>query len=134
MRSGSAHCQVCLSGTRIGSPLVEHPDVLIAMNEISLRKFAPQVVPGGLVLYNRDALPADFALPHARVHCVPASEIADQLGMAKAANMAMLGALLQLTDTLHADTALAALESSVQNASLLDVDRRALQAGLSFAR
>jgi Pyruvate/2-oxoacid:ferredoxin oxidoreductase gamma subunit len=37
MGSGSAHCQVCLSNERIGSPLVSHPDVLIAMNELSLR-------------------------------------------------------------------------------------------------
>ena len=43
MRSGSAHCHVCLSQERIGSPLVSHPDVLIAMNEVSLRKFAAQV-------------------------------------------------------------------------------------------
>ena len=35
MRSGSAHCHVCLSHERVGSPLIAHPDVLIAMNEIS---------------------------------------------------------------------------------------------------
>ena len=28
MRSGSAHCYVCLSDERVGSPLAEHPDVL----------------------------------------------------------------------------------------------------------
>ena len=33
MRSGSAHCHVCLSKERIGSPVISHPDVLIAMNE-----------------------------------------------------------------------------------------------------
>src|SRR2546425_10789142 len=87
MRSGSAHCHVCLSKERIGSPLISHPDVLIAMNEISLRKFASQVAPGGLVLYNCDSLPADLALPEARVVCIPASEIADKLGSAKAANI-----------------------------------------------
>jgi hypothetical protein len=40
---------VCLSKERIGSPLVAHPDVLIAMNEISLRKFAGEVTPGGVI-------------------------------------------------------------------------------------
>src|SRR5208283_1221004 len=39
MRSGSAHCHVCLSNERVGSPVIEHPDVLIAMNEPSLDKF-----------------------------------------------------------------------------------------------
>jgi Pyruvate/2-oxoacid:ferredoxin oxidoreductase gamma subunit len=65
MRAGSAHCHVCLAKDRIGSPL-SHPDALIAMNEISLRKFARQVEPGGLILYNRDRLPADFVVPRAR--------------------------------------------------------------------
>ncbi len=71
MRSGSAHCHVCLSKERIGSPLISHPDVLIALNELSLRKFAPQVAPGGLILYNSDRLPVDFPLPQARVICLP---------------------------------------------------------------
>jgi Pyruvate/2-oxoacid:ferredoxin oxidoreductase gamma subunit len=35
--------------------LIAHPDVLIAMNEVSLRKFAPGVAPEGLILYNRDS-------------------------------------------------------------------------------
>jgi 2-oxoisovalerate ferredoxin oxidoreductase beta subunit len=61
MRSGSAHCHVCLSKERIGSPLVSHPDVLVAMNEYSLRKFAHEVVSGGLILYNGASLPADFS-------------------------------------------------------------------------
>ena len=53
MRSGSAHCHVCLSKERVGSPLISHPDALVAMNEISLRKFAAQVKSGGLILYNQ---------------------------------------------------------------------------------
>src|SRR5271166_5110458 len=50
MRSGSAHCHVTLSHDRIGTPLIAQPEVLIAMNELSLRKFAPSVASGGLVL------------------------------------------------------------------------------------
>src|SRR5262249_24574354 len=44
MRSGSAHCHVTLSHERSGTPLISQPEVLIAMNELSLRKFAPTVV------------------------------------------------------------------------------------------
>ena len=61
MRSGSAHCHVCLSKERIGSPLISHPDVLIALNEISLRKFAAEVTSSGLILYNNEQLPQNFA-------------------------------------------------------------------------
>jgi 2-oxoisovalerate ferredoxin oxidoreductase beta subunit len=132
MRSGSAHCHVCLSKERIGSPLVSHPDVLIAMNEISLRKFAPQVAPNGLILYNREALPENFPAPEARVVCVPGSEIADKLGSTKAANMVLLGALLEETGCLAAETALQAIEEKVRKVELLETNRKALEAGRAF--
>ncbi|MBZ5703048.1 MAG: 2-oxoacid:acceptor oxidoreductase family protein [Acidobacteriia bacterium] len=134
MRSGSAHCHVCLANERVGSPLVEHPQVLVAMNEPSLRKFAAQVAADGLVLYNRDALPAGFSVPQARVYCVPASEIADRLGAAKTANMVMLGALLELTHALPAETALAVLQTKVRNPALLEINRHALDAGAERIR
>ena len=63
MRSGSAHCHVCLSKDRIGSPVLSRPEVLIAMTEISLRKFAAQVAPGGTIIYGREKLPEDSQHP-----------------------------------------------------------------------
>jgi 2-oxoisovalerate ferredoxin oxidoreductase beta subunit len=132
MRSGSAHCHVCLSKTRIGSPLVSHPDVLVAMNEISLRKFATQVAPGGLILYNNDRLPEDFQLPQARVICLPASAIADKLGSTKTANVVMMGALLEETECLLAATADGVLESKVKRVELREVNRKALATGREF--
>jgi 2-oxoisovalerate ferredoxin oxidoreductase beta subunit len=132
MRSGSAHCHVCLAKERIGSPLVSRPDVLIAMNEISLRKFASQVVPGGMILYNRDSLPPDLSVPQARVICVPASEMADRLGSAKVANVIMLGALLEETECLAPATAIGVIETKVKKAELLETNRKALQKGQDF--
>jgi 2-oxoisovalerate ferredoxin oxidoreductase beta subunit len=132
MRSGSAHCHVCLSKERIGSPLISHPDVLIAMNEISLRKFAPYVAPGGIVFYNNRTLPADFAPPQARVICIPASEIADKLGSAKVANVVMMGALLEETECLAPATAMGVIETKVRKVELLETNRKALQAGHDF--
>jgi 2-oxoisovalerate ferredoxin oxidoreductase beta subunit len=129
MRSGSAHCHVCLSKDRIGSPLTSRPNILIALNEISLRKFAADVTAGGIILYGRERLPEDFSAPQAQVVCVPASEIADKLGSAKVANVVMLGALLEETECLSSATALKVLEAKVKNLALLDLDRRALDAG-----
>src|SRR5690242_7901770 len=132
MRSGSAHCHVCLSHERIGSPLISHPDVLVAMNEISLRKFAPQVAENGLIFYNREQLPEDFAAPQARVFCLPATEIADRLGAGKVANVVLLGALLEETECLSSETALAVLQAKVRNPQLLELGRQALAAGRQF--
>jgi len=132
MRSGSAHCYVCLSRNRIGSPLVSYPDVLVAMNEISLRKFAPHVAPGGVIFYNNSRLPQDFALPQARVICIPASEIADKLGSTKAANVVMLGALLEETECLLPETATGVLAAKIKKVAMMEVNGKALAAGRDF--
>jgi len=129
MRSGSAHCHVCLSKDRIGSPLISRPNVLIAMNEISLRKFAAQVVPGGTIIYGFGQLPADLPIPHAQVVCIPAAEIADKLGSPKVANVVLMGALLEETECLSSATARKVLEAKVKNPRLLELDRQALEAG-----
>lgn len=129
MRSGTANCQVRLSASRIGSPLVSHPDVLIAMNEISLRKFAPSVPPEGLIVYNQEKLPADFEPPAAKTICIPGSEIADQLGSARAANIVLLGAVLEETGCLDAESAVCVIKEKVKKAPLLETDLKALEAG-----
>lgn len=132
MRSGSAHCHVTLSHERIGSPLISHPEVLVAMNEISLRKFGPQVAHGGTIFYNRDHVPEDVSIDHARIVCLPASEIADQIGSAKVANVVMLGAILEETECLTPETAMRVIEDTVRNPKLLELDRKALLAGRDF--
>jgi 2-oxoisovalerate ferredoxin oxidoreductase beta subunit len=131
MRSGSAHCHVCLSKERIGSPLVSQPDVLVAMNEFSLRKFAPEVRSEGLILYNGAVVPSDLSTG-ARVIAIPAAEIADHLGSTKVANIVMMGALLEETECLAAGTALGVLEDKVKKLDLLEIDRKALTAGRLF--
>jgi len=132
MRSGSAHCHVCLSKERIGSPLVSHPDVLVAMNEFSLRKFGREVASGGVILYNGEAVPADFSVPDVQIVAVPAAEIADKLGSTKATNIVMMGALLEETECLAPRTALNVLEDKVKKLDLLEIDRKALHAGRLF--
>jgi 2-oxoisovalerate ferredoxin oxidoreductase beta subunit len=132
MRSGSAHCHVCLSKERIGSPLVSRPDVLVAMNEFSLRKFAPEVASGGIILYSGGSLLADFAAPGVQVFVIPAAEIADRLGSTKAANIVMMGALLEETECMAPGTAFRVLEDKVKKLDLLEIDRQALTAGRLF--
>ena len=134
MRSGSAHCYVCLFNERVGAPLAEHPDVLVAMNEISLHKFGKLVGAHGSILYNSDKLPPGLPAMEAHIYCIPAAEIADKLGTTKATNMVMLGALLELTHTMPRETAFAVLKAKVRNAKLLEVDCMTIDAGMECLR
>jgi len=96
-RGGTSNCSVVISGERIGSPVVDNPDVLVAFNRPSLEKFAADVKKGGLILY--DALAGAFEAPEGVVAIpVPATEIALSRGVEQATNTAMFGALMERGD------------------------------------
>jgi 2-oxoisovalerate ferredoxin oxidoreductase beta subunit len=134
MRSGTSNCHVRLSSAAIDSPLVSRPDVLLALNEPSLRKFLPGVEPGGTVLYNSEQLPEDCARPDVRIVTMPFSELADQLGNSKAANIVMLGALLETTDLLDEERVIGALRRKVKSQKWFELDLAALAKGREEVR
>lgn len=129
MRSGTSHCHVRLSATPIDSPLVSQPNVLLALNEPSLRKFLPAVVPGGWVFYNGTTLPEDCRRKDVQVVVKPFTELADQLGEPRAGNMVMLGALLESIRVLSQEHVFQALARLVKSARWLEIDRKALLRG-----
>ena len=91
-------------------------------------------MPGGLVLYNSDQLPEDCARPDVRTVTMPFSELADQLGNAKAANIVMLGALLETMDLLDQERVTGALRRKVKSQKWFDLDLAALAKGREEVR
>jgi Pyruvate/2-oxoacid:ferredoxin oxidoreductase gamma subunit len=134
MRSGTSNCHVRLSSVAIDSPLVSRPNVLLALNEPSLRKFLPGVQPGGMVLYNSEQLPEDCVRPDVRMVALPFTELADQLGNAKAANIVMLGALLEATGLLDEERVIGALRRKVKSQRWYELDLAALAKGREEVR
>jgi len=134
MRSGTSNCHVRLSSEPIDSPLVTHPDVLVAMNEPSLYKFYESVRAGGWVLYNGDALPEACSRTDLNVLARPFTKIAKDLGDARAGNMVMLGALLACTGAVPQQSLDAALRQMVKSEKWLQLDQRALERGRELMR
>ena len=129
MRSGTSNCHVRLSNESIDSPLVTSPNILVAMNEPSLRKFDRSVRPGGRIIYNGETFPADCERDDVQVLALPFTQIAHELGSARICNMVMLGALLEFADGLPQASIDAALRRLVTNAKWIELDERALQRG-----
>jgi 2-oxoisovalerate ferredoxin oxidoreductase beta subunit len=134
MRSGTSNCHVRLSKSPIDSPVVSRPNVLLAMNEPSLRKFLPSVEPGGIVLYNGASAPEDCLRPDVRVLARPFTEIADGIGASKVANIVMLGALLETTALLPPERVTGALQRLVKSPRWFDLDITALDRGRDAVR
>ncbi len=134
MRSGTSNCHVRLSNQAIDSPLVTAPGILVAMNEPSLRKFDKSVRPGGWVIYNGEEFPADCVREDVHVLAFPFTQIADELGNARACNMVMLGALLEIVEGLPQTSIDAALRRLVKNSKWVALDERALARGRELFR
>jgi 2-oxoisovalerate ferredoxin oxidoreductase beta subunit len=134
MRSGTSNCHVRVSSKTIDSPLVTLPDVLVAMNEPSLRKFDASVRPGGWIIYNGDIFPLDCERKDVHVLALPFTQLADELGDARASNMIMLGALLEIAGVLPQSSVDAALRKLVKHAKWVDLDERALARGRELFR
>jgi 2-oxoisovalerate ferredoxin oxidoreductase beta subunit len=134
MRSGTSNCHVRLSNKTIDSPLVSAPNILVAMNEPSLKKFDLSVRKGGWILYNGERFPAGSARDDVHVLALPFTQAAYELGDARAGNMVMLGALLEIADCLPQPSIDAALRSRISNPRWLELDERAVERGRELFR
>jgi 2-oxoisovalerate ferredoxin oxidoreductase beta subunit len=134
IRSGTSNCHVRLAAQPIDSPLVTEPNILVAMNEPSLRKFHASVPPGGWILYNGETFPADCAREDVHVLARNFMQAADELGDARAGNMVMLGVLLEITAVLPEASIGAALRRLVKNPKWVALDERALARGREILR
>ncbi|MDD4735076.1 MAG: 2-oxoacid:acceptor oxidoreductase family protein [Kiritimatiellae bacterium] len=134
-RGGTSNCGVVISGAPVGSPVVHHPDVLVAMNRPSLERFAESVRPGGYILY--DAVIGDFDAPSSvNALAVPAGILATENGAPKAANTIMFGVLAALNITgLSIKGFHAALEQSfAKKPKLIPINRSIFDAGCAWAK
>lgn len=103
MRGGTANCHVIIDDEAIGSPIVTHPNVLIAMNQPSLDKFENEVEKDGVIFVDKSLIERKVTRTDIKTVYVDATEIADKMGMKKLANMVMLGAVLKETGLFDAD-------------------------------
>ena len=110
MRGGTANATVVISDKSISCPLINECDVLVVMNLPSLTRFEPMVKPGGLLFMNSSLIPEKARRSDIKVVEVPCNDEAEKLGIERAANMVMLGAVLKETGVVKFDTIYTELE------------------------
>lgn len=132
MRGGTANCTVVLSDEPIGSPVVDDPTTLIAMNLPSLNRFEKTVAEAGTILVNSSLIDCPTQRNDVRVLNVPANDIAASLGNSRAANMVALGAIVKATEVVSLEllkATMARMLGHKEAAELIAVNEQALDAG-----
>lgn len=133
-RGGTAHCHVIISREPIHSPLVDHPTVLMALNEPSLARFGPEMAAGGLLIYDSSLITGDPARSDLEKIAIPATDMAEKLGNGRVANMVVLGAFLARTNAVSREGLAQALSEKLADRPVVELNLGAIDAGLKYAR
>ncbi len=131
VRGGVSHCQIILSSDEIASPVSTRLDTIMSMNQAGSDEFRSRLEPDGLLIINRSLCQVP---KNGDILAPPASEIANDLGEARAANFVMLGVYAARRAHVRPDDAEAAIEKTFghKNRTACDVNLRAFQAGLGW--
>ena len=134
MRGGTANCNVILSDTPVGSPIITAPDVLIAMNLPSLQKYIDTVVPGGQVYVDSALIDAKVERTDVQVFYIPATQMAKDANISSLANMIIVGHLLENCPELSFQGTEAVVNKLVppQKAALVALNMQALNMGKEY--
>ncbi len=134
MRGGTANCSVTLSDDPIGSPIVDKPDVLIAMNLPSLEKYYNETEKDGYVIYDSSLINKECTRDDVVTSAIPATKLASDNGLEGLANMIILGKVLKLTNVLTMDQIKTSLAQMIpaKKAHLLDSNIKAIELGYNY--
>ena len=134
MRGGTASCGVIISDGSIGSPIIDKPDVLIAMNLPSLDKYESTVVEGGTIILDSSLIDRKVERTDVNVVYVPATRLASENGMPTLANMIIVGKLLAIEGETGSEIIDETLKKviSAKRADMLEVNKKAMQIGAEY--
>ena len=134
MRGGTANCNVILSDSPVGSPIITTPDVLIVMNLPSLQKYVDSVAPGGQIYVDSSLIDAKVERDDVEVFYIPATQMAKDNGIATLANMIIVGHLLENNSELSFEGIEEVVEKLVppKKAALKDLNMKALALGKDY--
>jgi 2-oxoglutarate ferredoxin oxidoreductase subunit gamma len=136
VRGGTANCTVVVSDGEIASPVASEPEFVVAMNQPSFARFQSILQAGGLLCANSSLVNTESARSDIEILAVPTSELAEELGNIKVANMIMLGALVRASNMISYETMLVNLEAILGEgkSKLVKLNRQALTVGFNYAK
>ncbi len=131
MRGGTASCGVIVGDEPVGSPIVGHPDVLVAMNLPSLDKYEDAVKPGGIIVMDSTLIERSVKRSDVTVYAIPATRLASENGIPTLANMIIIGKILQVLGQFDHGEIEATLKKviSAKRADMLDANFTAMKLG-----
>jgi 2-oxoglutarate ferredoxin oxidoreductase subunit gamma len=135
MRGGKARCTVVVSDEEIGSPIVRRPSSAIVMNIPSMQAYEAAVKPGGTLVVNSSLVNLTSERDDIKVVYVPATEMANDMGNVRVANMILLGAWAMATGVVTLEQLAQALANHLpqDKQRFVQINQEALNRGAAAA-
>ncbi len=112
MRGGTANCNITISDGEILFAMVNEPDYLLVMNDLSLHKFGSKVRPGGTLIMDSSLIKDKVDREDIEVFYIPGDKIAEAEGNKRGANMVLLGAYIAISKRVSLQSVLNIVENS----------------------
>jgi len=132
MRGGTANASINISQDMIGSPIVDYPNVLIAMNAPSLYSFEDKVATDGLIMVNSSLISDKVKRNDVKTIYIPATDMAKELGTLQVANVIVLTVYALISGVFSVDTLRKIIPASLKRKNLADVNLQAVELGVKF--
>ena len=134
MRGGTANCSVTVSVEPIGWPIVDKPDILIAMNLPSLEKYLPETEKNGYIIFDSSLITPQGTRDDVITVGIPATKLASDNGLDGLANMIILGKVIKETGIFTLERIESSLSQMVpaKKAELLKNNLKAIELGYNY--
>ena len=134
MRGGTANCSIILSDTKIGSPIVDNPDILIAMNAPSLEKYENAVTAGGEIYIDSSLIEKKVERSDVKAYYIPATKLASDNGLSGLANIIMIGLMIKKSGIVPYENIEKAMKKvvSAKRPELFDLNIKAIELGYNY--
>jgi|GEM_PF-2929235 len=137
--AGNAYGTVILSTVEVGSPVVEVPDALVALNHHAFEKFNGRLKAGGLLLFDTSEVQAedDQLRDDVRAIGVPSREISPPEPGLITPSLSLLGAYVACSKMVNLELTIDSLKEILRQEGLLTssefrINRRALERGAAY--
>lgn len=133
-RGGTANVTVILSEERISSPVLNHFDTAIILNQPSLEKFESLVKPGGTLIFDSNGFHRMPKRTDINIYKLDATEYAMANNQMKTMNMIILGGLLKIRPIVEIENVLKGLKKSLpkRHHHLLGANEEAIRKGMEL--
>ncbi|NLN35338.1 MAG: pyruvate ferredoxin oxidoreductase [Candidatus Cloacimonetes bacterium] len=136
MRGGTANVSTVVSDEPIASPIVSFPDILVALNQPSIDKFAPSIRPGGVLIFNTNMCPHGCKRDDITKISAPMVDIANEIGNQMVMNMLAIGIIIGKTGIIKYETMEEDLTGfmKTKNPELLELNLKAIKRGIEIGK